>query len=376
MKPSTDTSGKHAIVIAMAQRFLPAAQVTVTSLGAGLINDSFLVHAIIDGQQRRAVLQRINHRVFNEPAQLMANMEKVLTRFHNATAPSGLVMPTLYRADDGLTYCRDSEGGYWRMTSYIDNATSIDTLQSSQQARRVGIALGCFHATLADMDVSALFDTLPGFHVTPRYLESYDAAAAGFAPASDAEGSCAAMIEEGRAAAGVLQQALASGVLRLRVMHGDPKMNNFLFSADGDTVLSLIDLDTVKPGLYHYDIADCIRSACNPAGEDPARPGVEFNMTYCQSLLQGYMSMCGHGFTQAEIDLLPAAISLMPYELGLRFFTDHLTGNQYFKTAYAGHNLDRALRQFSLWRQTRQQQEAIAQQLQKRAAWSAPLLDA
>ncbi len=344
-----------------AQRFAGGRPLSLQRIGAGLINDSFLVILQTDGGQRRAVLQRINGAVFRHPPQVMANMEKVLAHFARLRAAGAdtLDMPTLYHADDGLPYVRDDAGDIWRLMSYLEHTSGLQRLSEPQQARAIGSALGRFHRAMTSLDAAGLYDTLPGFHVTPAYLASYDAGPQVAAAAGEDEHFCAAMIEDGRAQAGVLQRALTAGELPPRVMHGDPKVNNFLFSTDHSRAVSLIDLDTVKPGLFHYDIADCIRSACNPAGEDAGGEPPALRMDFCRALLSGYLQAVGALLNGNELRYLAPAIVLMPYELGLRFFQDHLQGDRYFKVKFRGHNLQRAQNQLRLWRNMQQHADEL-----------------
>jgi Ser/Thr protein kinase RdoA (MazF antagonist) len=160
--------------------------------------------------------------------------------------------------------------------------------------------------------------------------------------------------------AGVLERAKAAGVLPLRPIHGDPKVNNVLLDARSGEAIALVDLDTVKPGLVHYDIGDCLRSACNPLGEETLTPEkVGFDLQLCAALLEGYGAAAGAILSDADHAYLYDAIRLLSFELGLRFFSDHLAGNVYFHTVRPGHNLDRALVQFHLTASIEAQEQEI-----------------
>lgn len=311
-------------------------------LGQGLINDTWLVQS----SGGRYVLQRINARVFPNPEQVMENLQQVLALF--AGDGGELVMPALVAARDGRAFVRDSAGHIWRLMGFIDNSLTLQTLQSAAQAQETGRALAEFHRRLAALDSNALHDTLPGFHVTPEYLDACDRTPA---PREDSDELryCRRIIEQGRHLAPLLQQAEAQGCLYRRITHGDPKLNNFLFDLQARRVISLIDLDTVKPGLLHHDIGDCIRSCCNVAGESGEE--AEFELNFCRELLGAWLQGIGELLTKQERDLLFAGILLLPWELGLRFFTDHLQGDRYFKTDYPGQNLKRARSQFRLYEQ-------------------------
>ena len=206
-----------------------------------------------------------------------------------------------------------------------------------------------------------LADTLPGFHVTPGYLQHYDEVLEQHPPEASPEVEYARrFIEERRGWAPVLEQARRAGVVTERIIHGDPKVNNILLDAGTGWALSLIDLDTVKPGLVQYDLGDCLRSGCNPLGEettDLAR--VRFDLSFCRAILRGYLSQAREFLTPGDYDCMYDAIRLIAFELGLRFFTDYLAGDFYFKASRPQHNLDRALIQFRLTDSIAAQEKAI-----------------
>ncbi|MFC1513244.1 phosphotransferase enzyme family protein, partial [Thermodesulfobacteriota bacterium] len=247
----------------------------------------------------------------------------------------------------GADFLVDGQQNHWRLCSFIDQTRTLDRVDNPEQARQVGAGLGRFHRLLSDLDARTLHDTLPGFHDTPGYLALYDALLAGERRPEDL--FCRRFIESRRGLAGVLEEARLSGVLPVRVMHGDPKVNNFLFARDSDRVVSLIDLDTVKAGLIHYDIGDCLRSCCNPEGEEGGDlDQVDFDMDFCRAILAGYFAKASSFLTEADYGFLYAAVHLLAFELGLRFYTDHLAGNIYFKVDDSEQNLRRALVQFRL----------------------------
>jgi len=207
-----------------------------------------------------------------------------------------------------------------------------------------------FHHLISDLSPARLADTLEGFHVTPTSLVHDDARLACGPVASGGDVQhCRAFIEERRSFAPVLEQARAAGHLQLRPIHGDPKVNNVMMEETTGRAVALIDLDTVKPGLIHYDIGDCLRSCCNPLGEETRElEAVRFELSLCRQVLGGYLAAASDFLTGADYDHLYVAIRLISFELGLRFFSDHLAGNVYFRTDHARHNLQRALVQFQL----------------------------
>jgi Ser/Thr protein kinase RdoA (MazF antagonist) len=325
-------------------------------LGNGNVNDSYLV--VCEGSPlQRFVLQRLNRTVFLRPELVMANMiavgEHVEARLNQGCAllaERRWEHPrVLLSRGEGRPWV-EREGGFWRLITFIESSRSFDVVASAEQAREVGFGLGVFHHLISDLPPAGLADTLEGFHVTPRYLEHYDAMLANEPAALGSEElHCLAFVEERRDFASVLEEARDSGQLRLRPIHGDPKVNNVMMEAGSGRACALVDLDTVKPGLIHYDIGDCLRSCCNPLGEETADlESVCFDVALCREVLSGYLAAASGFLTAADYDHLYVAMRLISFELGLRFFSDHLAGNVYFRTDRPGHNLQRALVQFRL----------------------------
>jgi Ser/Thr protein kinase RdoA (MazF antagonist) len=314
--------------------------------GNGLINDTYLVSTT---GGHRAILQRLNTQVFPHPAWILENLRTLLDHARQQGL-EGLRLPALYRARNGRDYVMDREGGFWRALEFIPETHSLTALANAEQAQAVGAALGRFHLLLTELPAEKLHTTLPGFHVTPEYLRHFDK----IVQDSEAGHSIAlrdalAFVEEHREHAAVLEQAKQSGALTLRPTHGDPKLNNFLFDAGARQVVALIDLDTVQPGLVQVDVADCLRSCCNRAGESPAELfAVRFDLDTARAILRGYTAEAREFLTTEDYDYLYDAIRLIPFELGLRFLTDHFAGNCYFKVTQPGQNLLRARVQFRL----------------------------
>jgi Ser/Thr protein kinase RdoA (MazF antagonist) len=368
----------------------PRAVRAVSPLGNGNINTTYRVERV-EGEP--FVLQRLNTAVFPQPRLVMANLLAVARHVEGRLARERAAPQADAMADaDGRPGCGagsagsgagarrwvfprvllsasgdpwlEEEGEFWRAISFVPDATSLDVLETPSQAREVGYGLGRFHALLHDLPCDQLADTLEGFHITPRYLATYHA----LLRAADAPGASApldanhrqgadpereawahAFVAQREALAGVLERAKAAGELPLRPIHGDPKVNNVLLDARSGQAVALVDLDTVKPGLVHTDIGDCLRSGCNLLGEETLAPDqVRFDLGLCAALLEGYGAAARHILSPADHHYLFDAIRLISFELGLRFFSDHLAGNVYFHTARPGHNLDRALVQFHL----------------------------
>lgn len=325
--------------------------------GRGLINATFLV-TVATPMPRRVVLQRLNRHVFPQPERVMANLRTLLDHA-NRHGTADLRLPQIVPSRSGEDFITDADGNVWRAITYIENTRSVDAITTMTEAEALGDTLGRFHCLVHDLECARLHDTLPGFHVTPDYLHRYDAVPAP-SRSDEATRFCLDFIEQRREAAAVLEDARAAGRLRSRPIHGDPKVDNVLFDIDSDRAVSLIDLDTVKPGLLHYDIGDCLRSACNRRGEAADTPSAtRFDLDLARTVLGAYLRQTRDILDADDIDYLYAAIRLLPFELGLRFFTDHLEGDRYFRIASPGQNLHRALIQFHLAADIERQRGAI-----------------
>jgi Ser/Thr protein kinase RdoA (MazF antagonist) len=350
----------------IAQQFAASRSViAVRAFGSGNINDTFLV-TISDDLAPHFVLQRINTHVFQQPALVMQNMQ-IFTQHifdklarETATERRWAVPQVLFTLAGGDSWV-EPDGSYWRAISFIDDSESIDIIQDIQHGREVGYALGRFHDLISDLDPDRLADTLAGFHITPQYLASYHNVLKDAQVESDPDvEDCLNFIQERQEWARVLEDAKNDGRLPLRPIHGDPKVNNVMICTTTQQAIGVIDLDTVKPGLVHYDIGDCLRSGCNPLGEETKDwENVQFDTKMCRAILEGYLSQASGFLTEQDYIYLFDGIRLIAFELGLRFFTDYLAGSVYFKVKYPRHNLDRALVQFKLTASIEAQEQTI-----------------
>lgn len=350
--------------------FVPEEDVAdLVPFGAGNVNDTFLL-TLVTGEE--LILQRVNPTVFPEPLLVMRNLRLVSAHLRSAIARQEAKAPPfqpirLYSGKTGDAYLAD-DGAAWRLTGRISGGHTRQSISTAKQARELGRGLGLFHRLLSTLDPAVLADPLPGFHVTPRYLASYDrvCAQAGNSIRPAIPG-CRLFIEQRRAAVNLLEvgrERLAAGVI-----HGDPKVANFMFDETGERVISLIDLDTVKPGLLLHDLGDALRSSCNTAGEIPAEPErALFAPGLFTAWLEGYCSEARPLLTDEDLNRLVDAVALIAFELGLRFYTDYLEGDRYFKVADAGQNLQRALTQFQLTRSIELQRDELAARVARLAA--------
>jgi Ser/Thr protein kinase RdoA (MazF antagonist) len=338
--------------------------VDIESFGSGNINDTYRV-SLSHSNLRYFVLQRINTRIFNQPAEVMHNIQIFTThvsdRLQHSPEPRRWEVPTVLSTTQGQTYWQDPDGDCWRALELIEHTQSFDTVQDAQHARETGAALGIFHRLMSDLDPNQLHDTLEGFHITPAYLQQYDEVLSRQeVPTSPEVEHCLQFIRDRRDVATILETAKAEGKLQLRLMHGDPKINNILIDSATRQAVSIIDLDTIKPGLIHYDIGDCLRSSCNVLGEETQNwQAVQFDTGLCQQILEGYLEQAQSFLAPDDYKYLYDAVRVITFELGIRFFTDYLAGNVYFKTRYPEHNLVRALVQFQLTESIEQQEEII-----------------
>ena len=350
-----------------AEQFKPQGRVIdIHEHGNGNVNDTFLV--TLDSKiEKHFILQRINTQVFRRPELVMLNVRTFSDHVRKRLQRTPLspdrrwevvrVLLTQHRRDHWI----DPAGSFWRAISFIDGSHSYDTIKDIGHAREVGYALGMFHNLLSDLPIGNLADTLEGFHITPRYLLHYDKVLAEDCSNKSPEVDYGwHFIDQRRDWAHILENAKEQGRLHLRTIHGDPKVNNVMMETVTGQAISIVDLDTVKPGLVHYDIGDCLRSACNRLGEETEQwEFVHFDPETCQAILQGYLSLARNFLTEIDYEYLYDAIRLIAFELGLRFFTDYLEGNVYFKAKHQEHNLARALVQFKLTESIEAQETVI-----------------
>lgn len=357
---------------AIAQSFLPvtASVVEIQPFGSGNINHTFLVSWQQDFAReglKHFILQKINANVFPQPAAVMQNLRLYLDhvgdRLTQQPPDRRWELPHILPTAAGIDYLQTEDGEYWRSLSLIANSRSIQAISKPQEAAELGYGLAMFHSLTMDLDSQRLLDSLPNFHITPIYLQKYEQVLNSLnhgtrdAAIEKEVNHCQQIISDRRELAFILENAKTQGKLPMRVIHGDPKVNNILFDQQTDRAVSLIDLDTVKAGLWHYDIGDCLRSGCNSLGEETqAWQDVSFDLDLCQGILQGYFPEMRSALTVSDCDYvcdyiydyIYDAVRVITFELGLRFFTDYLAGNVYFHAQYPEHNLKRSLVQFQL----------------------------
>lgn len=345
----------------MLQQFkIPGRLVTVNPTGSGNVNDTFLAIFRNTFSEDQVILQRINRNVFPRPEIIMENLRTLTEHVHPKlekewdTADRVWQMPRIIPTRDGKDCFRDEAGDSWRAITKILSATAYDSAQGAEHAQECGAVLGHFHWLVSDLDPKKMQDPLPGFHITPQYLKKYDETLTD--PVSSARMNAsvearrmAKFVEDRRGLASVLQNAQKCGELKCRLMHGDPKVNNIMIDNYTGKGTSIIDLDTVAPGLVHNDFGDALRSICNSVGEETTNLSqVIFDLDLCEAFCRGYMASARDFITDADREYLYPSIRLITFELGLRFFQDYVAGNKYFKVRYPEQNLNRARVQFRL----------------------------
>ncbi len=338
-------------------------------LGNGNINNTYLVTLDTEtdaaGGGRQFVLQRINTHVFRRPELIMHNMRistaHTLRRLEADPPDRRWEVIQVLNAHDGRDHWIGADGSFWRAVSFIRDSHSLDTIRDLDHAREVGYALGMFHSLLSDLPAETLADTLEGFHITPLYLRQYNEVLARYGAAGSPEVKyCTQFVDKRSGWAHILEDARAHGRLFLRPIHGDPKVNNVVMDSSTGLAVGIVDLDTVKPGLIHYDIGDCLRSCCNRLGEETESwEDVRFDTDLCRAVLEGYFSMTRRFLTGNDYTYLYDSVRLIAFELGLRFFTDYLAGDVYFKVRRPDHNLARAVVQFRLTESIESQEKII-----------------
>ena len=318
--------------------------------GSGHINDTYRIRTV----EREFILQKINSRVFRNIEGLTSNFQKVSAFITNKIreTDSTMQLPELYPAQSGEFVFQEQPDAYWRLMNFIPGSHSYDRVKSADLAREGGRAYGCFVRMLADFPAEELVETIPRFHDIDFRLQNYDAALerdiAGRKKELSAEID---LVVRYAPMMRYIKKLGEEGEIPLRVTHNDTKINNVLFDSQGKAV-AIVDLDTVMPGYVHYDFGDAIRTFTNSALEDEADlQKVQFRKDYYDAFHEGFLSQTDAILNATEKQYLPHSALLMTFIIGLRFLTDYLEGDTYYRTAYEQHNLVRARNQFHLLNQ-------------------------
>lgn len=323
------------------------------AFGSGHINDTFFLKNLSVGGPHY-LLQRINHHIFTRVDQLMHNMHRVITHLKQKIEAAGgdpfTEVLTLIPTHTNQYYYQDSMGSYWRMLYFLDGARSYDIVTTSGQAFEGGRAFGKFQAMLADLPADELFEVIPNFHNVAYRLSQLNEAVG--RATSDRLKQVSAELDMVRQYAMEMQYFQQPGqvaALPQRVIHNDTKFNNVLLNSR-DEALCVIDLETVMPGYVAYDFGDAIRTSINTAAEDEAdMEKIQLNMPLFEAYTKGYLKEAAGFLTEAEVISLIKGVLLLPFLQAVRFLTDHINGDIYYKVHFEGHNLQRARAQFRLF---------------------------
>lgn len=327
----------------------------IEKFGSGHINTTYLAKYEADNNIISYVVQQVNTNVFKNIDDLMGNVFAVTSFLRDKIKANGgnpdRETLNFLKTTDGDLYYRAENGSCYRAYKFVDNSKCCDSVSSAEIFKKSGLAFGRFQKYLSDFPATTLKETIPDFHNTIWRFENE------FLPAVKADKSgraekCQNEIEfvmNRKNDCCRLTDLIAKGEIPIRVTHNDTKLNNVLFDNDSDEAICVIDLDTVMPGLALYDFGDSIRFGANTCAEDEKDTSkVAINLDYFKAYAQGFLNEAGESFNQAEKDNLAFSAKLMTLECGMRFLTDYLNGDTYFRTAYPEHNLVRAKDQLAL----------------------------
>lgn len=342
-------------------------------IGKGHINSTFAADYDYGGRNVRFVHQTINHRVFPDPIAVMENIARVTrhqrkmleeVRDPNAGRKALTVIPR----KDGQIYYQDSGGVYWRTYLYINRASTFDAVESLQQAREVARAFGNFQKLLANLPGESLHETIPDFHNARKRFDHFVQVVE-----ADLENRTFLVrdeinfIERREHLVDTLRQLIVQGKLPIRPTHNDAKLNNVMIDDTTGKALCVVDLDTVMPGSVLYDFGDMVRTATSPALEDEKNLSqISMQLPMFEALVEGYWEAAQSFLTPIEIAHLAFSGKLLAFMIGIRFLTDHIEGDIYFKIHRPGHNLDRARNQFKLVLSIEKQEEAMRRVVNER----------
>lgn len=338
------------------------------SFGKGHINNTFLSTWNQAGTKVRYTHQHINKNVFKEPEKVIENIRAVTHHIYEKSRlqkddPFGASRRTLtlVPTKDGLFYYKDDEGEYWRTYLFIENASTFELMDNPVLAYKVGCAVGTFQKQLSDYAGPPLHETIPAFHnMKSRYAQLDTAVSDDKAGRLDSVRDEFDFLQKNRSRGMILTDGLESGKLKKGITHNDTKLNNVLFDDATGEAICLIDLDTVMPGTVLFDTGDLIRTATNTGAEDERDLSkVGFNADVFRALIDGYTEKAADFLTDYEKSLIAESGRVLTQIMAVRFLTDYLNGDVYYKIERPSHNLDRARTQIKLMQSMDDQWELI-----------------
>ncbi len=320
-------------------------------LTSGHINDTFLVTTT---KQHTYIFQRINKGVFHDVPGLIMNKVSVSRHLHHKLSAftekeRQRRVLTFLQTSKGENHYIDKTGDFWNATIFIDNSQTFETVTDPKVAYEGGKLFGEFIQLTRDFDASNLIEVIPNFHnMTFRFGQFEEALRNTSKERFKRAQSCIDLVKNLKGEMHILQELKDKGQIRIRVTHNDTKISNALFDKQGNG-LCVIDTDTIMPGIIHYDFGDAIRTICNTAAEDESDlEKVKFNKEFYEAYSQGFLEKIGDAVSDLERNYFPLAAKTMIFIMALRFLTDYLNNDIYYKTNYPEHNLDRSKNQFKL----------------------------
>jgi len=325
--------------------------VSIDECKTGHINSTFIIST---DSKNKYTLQKINNSVFKNPEDVMSNIVKVTEHIRQKLIEKGIdekrgTLNVIFTHNGKFSFT-DSEGNYWRAYDYIENVSTYQKCDSIEMFAKVGRAFGNFQSQLADFDASLLFDSIPNFHNTQKRYENFMKAlnADIYKRASGVQDEIK-FVTDRQDKCNYIICRLENGTLPLRVTHNDTKLNNILIDDITKEGICIIDLDTVMLGSVLYDFGDAIRSGASSATEDETDLSkVSMRLDMFEAFTKGFVEGLNNSLTKEEILAMPMGAIIITFETGMRFLTDYLSGDTYFRISYPQHNLDRARNQFKL----------------------------
>ncbi len=336
------------------------------TLKIGHINETYTATYDQGGTRVRYIHQKINRNVFKNPVGVMKNVMRVTTHIRrkyetanvgNVTRRSLIVIPTR----DGKSFYQNGDKEVWRTFVFVEGVETFESVQSPEQAYQAGKAFGEFQHLLVDLPGERLFETIPDFHNTRKRFTALQEAIQKdqHNRAKDARKEIDFALQQ-EPMVDVILDAMAKGKIPERVTHNDTKFNNVMLDVLTGEAMCIVDLDTVMPGCALYDFGDMVRTTTSPTLEDePDLSKVKMQMPMFKKLAQGYLASAGKFLTKAEKAHIAFSGKLITFEIGIRFLTDFLSGDTYFRIHRAGHNLDRSRTQFKLVESIQRQEAAM-----------------
>ena len=342
------------------------------TLKIGHINETYTATYDQGGTRVRYIHQKINRNVFKNPAAVMKNVMRVTTHIRqkqearnlrDATRRSLIVIPTR----DGKPYYQNGEEEVWRTFVFTEGVETYEAVQSPQQAFQAGRAFGEFQRLLVDLPGERLFETIPDFHHTRKRFATLQNAIERdhYNRAKDAKAEIEFALKH-EPIVDVILREMAGRRIPERITHNDTKFNNVMLDVLTGEAMCIVDLDTVMPGCALYDFGDMVRTTTSPTLEDePDLSKVKMQMPLFKKLAEGYLSTAGQFLTKREKSHIAFSGKLITFEIGIRFLTDYLSGDKYFRIHRPAHNLDRCRTQFKLVESIEHQQAAMQKYVDK-----------